>query len=306
MMAEGKRAMISVHKIQERLASLSQTYSQLPWDHIEKPDSEVLRKQENFLKRTCEILEASDKFDIGEISLEDTRTLFNTGIECVGEGLLSLPFEVTYVEATLERGTCKTRYGSVFAPASSCFDEADFERHPEFIGGTLALNFAHFNENGAAKGYWLFPTVITIFSRDFRESFAVPSAKDLRESAAQSEVELQDAKVLSTTMLYIMHSLINARGIELLTEPAPVNLNRKRIQRNKPPLYEHHILKIGGFSSSGRVLGVGASHASPRAHWRRGHIRTIRRGTLQQKRIPIPATLINGRGFISKDYEISR
>ncbi len=62
---------------------------------------------------------------------------------------------------------------------------------------------------------------------------------------------------------------------------------------------------LGHYSSRGRVLGLGASHASPRAHWRRGHIRTIYKNTPKQKRITIPATLINGLGFVSKDYEVS-
>jgi hypothetical protein len=38
--------------------------------------------------------------------------------------------------------------------------------------------------------------------------------------------------------------------------------------------------------------------ASPRQHWRRGHIRTLPSG----EKIAIQAMLINGRGFISKEY----
>lgn len=298
--------MISAHKIQERLAAYSQMYSPLPWGRIPKSEFEVLKDQENYVKRASELLGASEKFDIGEISQKDLETLYDTGKECAEAGVFSLPFEITYVEGTLAYDTVNTRFGSMFAPASSCFDGVVFEQHPEFIGGTASLSFTRINKIGPDHGSWKVPTLISVISRDFTKAYGIPAAKELTEYAAMTEDTRQRAARISVTMLYIMHSLINARGVKLLTEPAPVNLNRKRIQRNKPPLYEHHILKIGGFSSSGRVLGVGASHASPRAHWRRGHIRTIRRGTPKQKRIAIPACLISGPGFVSKDYEISR
>jgi hypothetical protein len=298
--------MISAHKIQECLANYIQLYSPLSWDRIDKSESEVLKDQENYIKKSRGLLVSAVKFDLGEISLKKSQTLFDTGKECAEEGLFRLPFEETYVETTLVDDLVKRRCGSLFIPASEFFDEAVFERHPEFIGGTAALNFVRKSDPEAARGSWEIPTLIAVFNREFTETYIVPAAKELVDYAALTEDQCQEAARFNTAMLYIMHSLINARGVELQTEPAPIKLNRKRIQRNKPPLYEHHTLKIGGYSSSGRVLGVGASHASPRAHWRRGHIRTIRQGTPQQKRIAIPACLINGSGFVSKDYEISQ
>jgi hypothetical protein len=298
--------MLSAHKIQESLATFSQLFSPLPWDHIEEPDLEVLKDQENYIKRASEMLDAAVKFDIGEINPKNSQALFSTGKECAEEGLLNLPFETTYVEANFVYDTFKRRCASVFAPVSACLDETLFGRIPDFIGGTAALNFTFTREFCAAKGSWKVPTLISIFSRDFSKTCAVPAAKELTEYAAMTKYQRLKTARINTTMLYIMHSLINARGVELQTESAPIRLNRKRVQQNKPPLYEHHVLKIGGYSSNGRVLGVGASHASPRAHWRRGHIRTIHRGTPKQKRIAIPVTFINGPGFISKDYEVSQ
>ncbi len=298
--------MISTHKIQECLAKYIRLYGPLPWDRIEKSELEALKDQENYVHRTSKILDVAVKFDLGEINLKNSLALYDTARECAEEGLFSLPFEVTYIEATLVYDTFKKRYGSVFAPVTACFDKAVFERHPEFVGGTASLNFTRIDESGPAKGSWKVPTLIVVTSEDFTETYSVPAAKELTEYGAMTEDQRQRTERISTTMLYIMHSLINARGVSLQTKPAPVRLNKKRVQKSKPPLYEHHILKIGGFSSSGQVLGVGMSHASPRAHWRRGHIRTIRRGSPHQKRIAIPACLINGPGFVSKDYEIRR
>lgn len=298
--------MISAHKIQERLAAYSQSYSPPPPDHIKRSKLEVLKNQENYVKKTSALLDAAVKFDLGEINLQNAQILFDTGKECADEGLFNLPYDKTYIEASLVDKTSKERFSLMLVPASKWFDEVVFERHPEFIDGTVALNFVRKNEAGPGQGSWEIPTIIAVHNRDFTESYIFPAAKKLIDYSALTEEQCQDTAHFNTTILYVMHSLINARGVEVQTELAPVKLNRRRAQKNRPLLYEHHIVKIGGYSSSGRVLGVGASHASPRAHWRRGHIRTIHRGTPQQKKVMIPATRINGPGFISKDYEISR
>ena len=78
----------------------------------------------------------------------------------------------------------------------------------------------------------------------------------------------------------------------------PEKLNKKRKKNGKTPLYEHKIVTFGGISSSGNIVGFGMKRASPRQHWRRGHIRTLPSG----EKIAIQAMLINGRGFISKEY----
>jgi hypothetical protein len=295
--------MISAHKIQERVETFNQFYSSVPSGNAKL---EVITEQSKYMKRASEMLDAAVKFDLGEINPKNSKALFDTGRECAENNLLNLPFETTYVEANLEYDTFKRRCASVFAPVAACLDETFFGRYPEFIGGTAALNFTLTKETGAAKSSWKIPTMIAIFNPNFTKTCAVPAAKELTEYSSMTADERRESARFNTTMLYITHSLINARGVKLQTETAPIRLNRRRIQKNKPPLYEHHILKIGGYSSSGRVLGVGASHASPRAHWRRGHIRTIHRGTPKQKQIAIPVTLINGPGFISKDYEVSQ
>jgi hypothetical protein len=298
--------MISVHKIQESIAACGQFHSPEPHGLIGKTNLEILSEQKSYLEMANEFLDLAVKFDIGEINIENSQSLIDTGKECAEEGLFSLPFPATYIEATLVDSTSKKRFGSVFAPASTCFDEATFEKRPEFIGGTVALNFSHNSESVPTKSPWEIHTLASVINREFTKTYHAFVSNELAENANLTTDQGEEMAAISTAILYILHTLINARGVEVQTEPAPVKLNRRRAQKNKPPLYEHHTLKIGGFSSSGRVLGVGASHASPRSHWRRGHIRTIHQGTLKQKRIAIPACLINGPGFVSKDYEISQ
>jgi hypothetical protein len=298
--------MISAHKIQERLVAYSQIYSEIPSGRTENTELEVLQDQSNYINKTSEYLEASAKFDLGEISVDDGQALVDTGRVCAEEGLFSLPFEKTYIEITLVDNTSKNRTALLFGPASQFFDKIILERRPEFIGGTAALNFVRKGEVGPAQGSWEVPALVAVFNKEFTKTYIVPAAMEFANYAEFTEDQYDSVVHFNTIMIYIMHSLLNARGVELKTELPPIKLNRKRVQKNRPPLYEHHVLKIGGYSSSGRVLGLGASHASPRSHWRRGHVRTIHRATPQEKRIAIPACLINGPGFISKDYEISR
>jgi hypothetical protein len=297
--------MISIHKIQEHLAIDSRLYSRVPLDLIEKSTADVLTEQNIYETSTSNILDAAVKFDLGNVNSKNLETLIDTGKECASEGLLELPFEITYAEGSFEYGSSEIRSGTVFAPASRCFGAAEFESRPELMGGTAALNFSRISGCDNDQNSWKAPTLITVFSQGFTDIFCVPALKSIAENYEITDDQCQGAADINTTLLYVLHSLINARGIKLQIEPAPAKLNRKRAKKNKLPLHEHRVLKIGGYSSGGRVLGVGATHASPRAHWRRGHIRTIHQGTPKQKRIAIPSSLINGPGFVSKDYEIS-
>jgi hypothetical protein len=298
--------MISAHKIQESLSTCRQLHDNEPHRFKEKSTLETLSGQNHYLKRASELLDVATKFDIGEIRLENSQALIDTARECADEGLFGLPFEVTYVEATIVDGPSEMRFGIVFAPVSTCFDDADFEKHPEFLGGTVALNFSRIDEIGTTKGTWGIHTLAAIINSEFTKTWHAFVSNELADNAALTVDQSEDLASISTAILYIMHSLISAKGVEFHTESPPAKLNRKRVQNCRPPLYEHHVLKTGGYASSGRVLGVGATHASPRSHWRRGHIRTIHPGTPKQKRIAIPASLINGPGFVSKEYEVSR
>lgn len=99
---------------------------------------------------------------------------------------------------------------------------------------------------------------------------------------------------------------MQAKGVEVETVTPAAALQKARAKRGKAPLVEYKVLKIGGISKTGRVIGVGRSHASPKSHWRRGHVRTIHRGTPEERKIPIPAVIVNGGtpGFVHKVYQV--
>jgi hypothetical protein len=71
---------------------------------------------------------------------------------------------------------------------------------------------------------------------------------------------------------------LNTNGVVSERTPAPVALNKSRVKKGKLPIPTTHIVRIDP-----RVLGAGGGsgsghHASPRPHYRRGHIRRLDEG----------------------------
>lgn len=96
--------------------------------------------------------------------------------------------------------------------------------------------------------------------------------------------------------------VLSCKNVFTETVPAPLALNKKRESKGKAPLYEYKVLVLD-FEEEEPPLrkGVGGTHASPRIHLRRGHIRR-----LPQKNIWVNATVVGSRkaGMIVKDYSV--
>ena len=75
---------------------------------------------------------------------------------------------------------------------------------------------------------------------------------------------------------------------------------RRREAKGKPKFYDYHILEITG--ASDRAEGSGESHASPRLHLRRGHIRRLHDSG---RRIWVNACVVGKpeSGVLLKDYD---
>ena len=101
-------------------------------------------------------------------------------------------------------------------------------------------------------------------------------------------------------LTYTLVGLLNAEGIVQEHHRAPKFINRKREAKGKLPLFEYRLLKISpALKMPGHVSAEG-THASPRLHWRRGHIRRLPSGMHTQVR----PCLVGHKdlGQIKKDY----
>jgi hypothetical protein len=90
------------------------------------------------------------------------------------------------------------------------------------------------------------------------------------------------------------------------TLPAPTKLNKKRAKKNRVPLYEYKILDIVAdilhAQPSQPKPHQGGTHASPRMHKRRGHVRRLRSGKTTWVRNAIVGK--PGTGAVEKDYAV--
>lgn len=115
---------------------------------------------------------------------------------------------------------------------------------------------------------------------------------DPERGAQDLAIELQ-----ATVMLITALACSNVSSIRV--EPSEA-LNKKRARNGKSPIRLHHVLVIGG-DKSARKEGAAGSHASPRVHLRRGHIRR-----LEGKNIWVNACVVGdkSRGVVTKDYAL--
>lgn len=95
---------------------------------------------------------------------------------------------------------------------------------------------------------------------------------------------------------------LSSRGPEIRTLPAPAKLNKQRAKKGKPPLFEYRIVEIPAWAKA-KAEGLGGTHASPRLHWRRGHVRHLPAGSTTLVRPCLVGVAENG--FIHKDYAVA-
>ncbi len=252
-------------------------------------------------------IKKSAKFDLGTYHKTDVEPLRLTGSEQMEEGILSMPFPYTYVELKLIDNAKHTNYWqNLYVPYDDISKVFSIDmgqwpnRSMDLSNAVVSFQFRPDN------GELFFDLLSPVIGLDKSTGQIVSCyAKNILAIFAGAEVaqsQMSASLLMHGNVLGIMLGLLTATGVEIDLEPAPERLNKARIAKGKLPAYEHHVVKIGGISSSGNVIGVGMDRASPRKHFRRGHTRTYHRGEDNEWKKNIPACVISGRGFVSKEY----
>lgn len=116
--------------------------------------------------------------------------------------------------------------------------------------------------------------------------------KQLSESEKEMHKDIIGRQAMAVYGALVLS--LNTRWMEKEEKPAPHRLNKKRVAKGKP--------KVDGFTvvRAPRVAreAQGGTHASPRVHIRRGHVRKQRCGVSwsEYKTIFIEPTLVNAEG----------
>lgn len=98
--------------------------------------------------------------------------------------------------------------------------------------------------------------------------------------------------------LVTMLRLLADASIPIVNVPAPDKLNKQRIKRGKPPIPDHTVVRTADYVAHWQATkpqtrptrGAG-HHASPVAHWRRSHKRTLASGLV----VPVRSSKVNWR-----------
>lgn len=111
------------------------------------------------------------------------------------------------------------------------------------------------------------------------------------------------ADIKATIYLALM---LNSKSTDIDKMAAPVKLNKARIKSGREPFPEHYIVTIAPtrFRQDGDTTGT---HASPRLHWRRSHLRELRDAEGKvHKKVIIPRHLVGKRelGEVTHEYRV--
>jgi hypothetical protein len=111
----------------------------------------------------------------------------------------------------------------------------------------------------------------------------------------QNEAKMPQEVAIILNFLHVL----NCGNMDFKNNMPPLALNRKRIKSGKLPLYEFKTLMLK--PNKLNPVDNGGSHASPRLHLRRGHIRNFRNG----KKTWVRACAVGSKklGVIHKDYK---
>ncbi|MEX2639717.1 MAG: hypothetical protein WD266_03445 [Balneolales bacterium] len=96
--------------------------------------------------------------------------------------------------------------------------------------------------------------------------------------------------------------VFSCSNVTTISHDAPKFINMKRKKKKKTPIFSYVTLHITGETTKKDTKNKSGTHASPRLHLRRGHIRRLS----NDRRIWVTSCLVGDRvrGFVSKDYSV--
>lgn len=163
--------------------------------------------------------------------------------------------------------------------------------------GDGVLNVAVLNKRlGLA---WQLVCVVEVFTDDSEDlrcrGLAMVAGSDVENDAA-----LNYAAHAANLMARFVMALncVNTKRVE---HPAPKFMNQKRAAKGKQPLFSFWTLHLPG-PAANDAPPLGGTHASPRLHLRRGHIRQYAPG----KYTWVEACVVGNKqaGMVAKDYAL--
>ncbi|WP_434717101.1 hypothetical protein P5X00_37075 [Paraburkholderia sp. A2RO-4L] len=119
-------------------------------------------------------------------------------------------------------------------------------------------------------------------------------ARMLGQSAEEATRNLYIDTIDEIRTAFEFLAAINCSNVGTQDIAAPKMLNEKRKKKGKPLFYPYKVLDLSLPKAAGAPTGANGTHASPRAHLRRGHVRQL--GAQHGNKVLwINATMVNAR-----------
>lgn len=211
---------------------------------------------------------------------------------------LRLPFPVVAIEyehpQTIGGESSDTDFDAVIAIAEESVDDGEpvidvFPLCRTMIKGRKYWVPVNFSANISAR-YGIRFRPVTRFGVEYVAKNGLASYRK-----AHKDVQNEIGAVMG------LITALTCRNVEQRILPAPEALNKKRLKANKRPFFSYKVLTLKNENQQIMAPGSG-SHASPRVHLRRGHIRR-----LEGRTVWINASVVGNKslGMIQKDYRIA-
>jgi hypothetical protein len=243
------------------------------------------------LARSRSGIAMSKKFDVSRLRLSvDSGELLATAEEALRLDMLPLPFDVCFFDfGSMQKLDAKTLAPDGF-----------------MILGMLAVNGPHdiliqmFVRRSDDRIWETYPLLAQINKGAIRKDVFELRRRGFFPDDAVVPPHAARAFIINAKLFAQTLTCMETRHARQTIEIPSERLNKARSSRGSQPLFEHKIVTID-LTTVDKSNGTG-THASPRLHWRRGHIRTLASGV----RTKVKPCLVGdpGSGFVSHDYRV--
>jgi len=265
------------------------------------------------IEAVCKIIDQAVLFtfpdDMGDI---DEHCAF--AIDLFERGLFTLPFPVTALAFERDLGPPQGKRGGMIVlsmdaekriSAISC-SEVDDARDLKAIPVGVVLR-AVVASAGPKAGTIHAETTAAVVNDKIAAAMFGPGVAG-RETMRQRLLN----NTVNALALVVM---LMSKGVATEHIPAPERLNRSRQKKGKPLIRDRYLIRVDMGAAytiqhpDGSTSDItGHVRGSPRMHWRRGHFRTIARGSDRERVIPVAPALIAANEFAetvrSKSYTV--
>lgn len=96
-------------------------------------------------------------------------------------------------------------------------------------------------------------------------------------------------------------AVLSCSNVRVRDVEAPAALNKKRAKSGKAPMVTYKVLELVAPATRQERVDQGGTHASPRLHLRRGHIRRLD----AERTVWVQACIVgSATGAVLKDYQV--